>query len=403
MTDQNSLKIAIAIALFRLKNLHPQSSFSSESDAMRWKKKAKERKLEILKLREEVRLLEDGRGSEVLPEIASCRCHFFDECGDLKMSRGNESGGHWINEVLRRRFIRLVRWKGRKKNVDNGLVRRRFFSEFDEENEIERLCTSIDFLVEFADGISLKVNYILNRFILLASTFPRTLCFNYILDLTHAGRSDSYFSAIFHQAVDFILASLKNLLSSRKDTELLEDIVNGLILRLARRMCTNIECDETSVGNSDVQFLVQHLLRKLGTIAFVGQHAMLLISRNISATAERMLFMDPFDDAFPSLHCSIFLIRMQLMEFLVSDNFQSWTYEEDFDCRLFEEWVRSILQTQKGLQLVESRNGLYTLYMERLIGGGLVKIVGPLVSAGRLDSQLLSHLLSNTDGRTDAN
>ncbi|XP_028556125.1 protein MULTIPOLAR SPINDLE 1 isoform X3 [Dendrobium catenatum] len=373
MTDQNSLKIAIAIALFRLKNLHPQSSFSSESDAMRWKKKAKERKLEILKLREEVRLLEDGRGSEVLPEIASCRCHFFDECGDLKMSRGNESGGHWINEVLRRRFIRLVRWKGRKKNVDNGLVRRRFFSEFDEENEIERLCTSIDFLVEFADGISLK------------------------------GRSDSYFSAIFHQAVDFILASLKNLLSSRKDTELLEDIVNGLILRLARRMCTNIECDETSVGNSDVQFLVQHLLRKLGTIAFVGQHAMLLISRNISATAERMLFMDPFDDAFPSLHCSIFLIRMQLMEFLVSDNFQSWTYEEDFDCRLFEEWVRSILQTQKGLQLVESRNGLYTLYMERLIGGGLVKIVGPLVSAGRLDSQLLSHLLSNTDGRTDAN
>ncbi|KAL0915693.1 hypothetical protein M5K25_016131 [Dendrobium thyrsiflorum] len=128
ITDQNSLKIAIAIAFFRLKNLHPQTSFSSESDAMRWKKKTKERKLEILKLREEVRLLEDGRGSEVVPEIASCRCHFFDECGDFKMSPGNESGGHWINEVLRRRFIRLVRWKGRKKNVDNGLVRRRFFS-----------------------------------------------------------------------------------------------------------------------------------------------------------------------------------------------------------------------------------------------------------------------------------
>ncbi|KAH0458283.1 hypothetical protein IEQ34_013598 [Dendrobium chrysotoxum] len=156
VSDQNSLKIAIAIALFRLKNLHPQTSFSSESDAMRWKKKAKERKLEILKLREEVRLLEDGKGSEVVPEIASCRCHFFDECGDLKMSSGNESGGHWINEVLRRRFIRL---------------------EFDEENEIERLCTSIDFLVEFADGISLKVNYIPNRFILFASYLPKNFMF----------------------------------------------------------------------------------------------------------------------------------------------------------------------------------------------------------------------------------
>ncbi|KAL0915691.1 hypothetical protein M5K25_016129 [Dendrobium thyrsiflorum] len=95
--------------------------------------------------------------------------------------------------------------------------------------------------------------------------------------------------------------------------------------------------------------------------------------------------------------------RMQLMEFLVSENFQSWTYDEDFDCHsdanpelqnagLFEEWVRSILQTQKGLQFLESRNGLYTLYMERLIGG-LMKIVGPLVSGGRLDSQVLSDLL----------
>ncbi|XP_020572620.1 protein MULTIPOLAR SPINDLE 1 isoform X2 [Phalaenopsis equestris] len=319
MTDPNSLKIAIAISLFRLKNLHPQASSSAESDAQRWKKKAKERKLEILKLREEIKLLEDGRESEVVPEIASCRCHFFDGCGDFKV----DGRDHWINEVLRRRFVRLVRWKGWKKNVDGGSVRRRLFSDIDDENEIERLSTSIDFLVQFADGISVK------------------------------GRSDSSFSAIFHQAVNFIL--------------------------------------EPSVGNSDVQSLVQHLLRKLGTIAFVGQHAMLLISQKISAAAERMLFMDPFDEAFPNMHCSIFLM-IQLMEFLVSDNFQIWTNDEDFDYHLLEEWVRSILQTQKGLKLLESRNVLYTLYMERLVGE-LVKLVGSLVSHGKFDSELLAGLL----------
>ncbi|XP_020572621.1 protein MULTIPOLAR SPINDLE 1 isoform X3 [Phalaenopsis equestris] len=254
-----------------------------------------------------------------------------------------------------------VRWKGWKKNVDGGSVRRRLFSDIDDENEIERLSTSIDFLVQFADGISVK------------------------------GRSDSSFSAIFHQAVNFILASLKNLLSSQKGLELLEDIVNGLILRLTVRMCTDTECDEPSVGNSDVQSLVQHLLRKLGTIAFVGQHAMLLISQKISAAAERMLFMDPFDEAFPNMHCSIFLM-IQLMEFLVSDNFQIWTNDEDFDYHLLEEWVRSILQTQKGLKLLESRNVLYTLYMERLVGE-LVKLVGSLVSHGKFDSELLAGLL----------
>lgn len=63
--------------------------------------------MEILKLKEEVKLLEDARGSEVVPEIASCRCHFFDGCGDLNVGPGDDSGGQWINEVLRRRFIRL--------------------------------------------------------------------------------------------------------------------------------------------------------------------------------------------------------------------------------------------------------------------------------------------------------
>lgn len=358
--DPTALKIAIAMALYRQKNPLQQSS-SSESDAQRWMKKAKDRKLEILRLREELKLLEDGRGSEVVPEISSCRCHFFDGCGDLKNIYGDDRDRHWINDVLRRRFFRLVRWKGRRGNLDYGSVRRKIFAEFDEENEIERLSTSIDFLVELADGISLK------------------------------GRSESSFSGIFHQAVDFILASLKNLLSSQKELGLIEDIVHGLIMRLAGRMCTTAECDETSIGSLDVQVLVQQLLRKLGTIAFVGQNTMLLISRKISATAEGMLFMNPFDDAFPSTHCNIFLM-IQLLEFLISDNIQSWISDEDFDCNLFEEWVRYIVQARKGLELLECRNVLYALYMDR-VTGQLFKMVGPLFSAGKLDPELLPSLL----------
>ncbi|PKA52890.1 hypothetical protein AXF42_Ash001871 [Apostasia shenzhenica] len=136
-SDPSSLKVAIAIALHRLKNTQQQASSSAETDSERWKKKAKERKREIRRLREELRLLEDGKASQVVPEIASCRCNFFDGCGSLKSS-DNGSRDHWIDDVLRRRSL----------------------TEFDEENEIERLGTSVDFLVELADGISLKGNCI---------------------------------------------------------------------------------------------------------------------------------------------------------------------------------------------------------------------------------------------------
>ena len=35
---------------------------------------------------------------------------------------------------------------------------------------------------------------------------------------------------------------------------------------------------------------------------------------------------------------------------------------------LFEEWVTSILHAKKALKLLESRNGLYLLYMDRVTG-----------------------------------
>nr|CAD1823152.1 unnamed protein product [Ananas comosus var. bracteatus] len=177
------------------------------------------------------------------PPIASCRCHFFDGCGD------GAGGGHWIDEVLRRRFLRLVRWKERRKKVD-GSIRRRSFIEFNNENEIERLGTSIEFLVELSDNIMGKGEY------------------------------DSSFSTFSHQAVDFILASLKNIISSQKESELLEEMANGLIMRLMKRMCT--------MNDSKL------------------------------SSAESFLFTDPFDDTFPGMHDSMFMM-IQLIELLISD------------------------------------------------------------------------------------
>ncbi|RZS04135.1 hypothetical protein BHM03_00034426 [Ensete ventricosum] len=55
--DSPSFKVALALALIRFNRIHrPSPSFSS--DAQRWKRKAKDRKLEILRLREELKQLE---------------------------------------------------------------------------------------------------------------------------------------------------------------------------------------------------------------------------------------------------------------------------------------------------------------------------------------------------------
>lgn len=42
---------------------------------------------------------------------------------------------------------------------------------------------------------------------------------------------------------------------------------------------------------------------------------------------------------------------------------------------LLEDWVTSIIQARKALVLMESRNGLYALYMDR-VTGELAKQVG---------------------------
>lgn len=41
------------------------------------------------------------------PPIVSCRCHFFDGFGEPAGDAVSGAGEHWIDEVLRRRFLRL--------------------------------------------------------------------------------------------------------------------------------------------------------------------------------------------------------------------------------------------------------------------------------------------------------
>ncbi|XP_074592205.1 protein MULTIPOLAR SPINDLE 1 isoform X3 [Curcuma longa] len=316
----SSLKVAIALALARFSKLHRSSpTSSSPSDAQRWKRKAKDRKREILKLREELQQLEDGSSCEADLPIASCPCHFFGGIGESGEDGGGR--GHWIDEVLRRRFLRLVRWKERRKKVERPMDRKSFLV-FNNQNEIEQLGASINFLVEHTDNFFLKAEM------------------------------STSFASFSHQAVDFIVAALNSAL--------------------------------------DPQSCVQHIIRKLGNEPFIGQRILLSVSQKSAAVVESLHFMDPFDESFPCLHGSMFLM-IELMEFLISDYVRSWISIEVFDTRLLEEWIRSVIQTHKASELFESRNGLYTLYIERVICE-LQKILSPLAEQGKLGVDILSGL-----------
>ncbi|CAO2190343.1 unnamed protein product [Urochloa humidicola] len=369
--DSPSLKAALAMALIHYNSLPGKGAATAASAGagtstsspplLHWKRKAKDRKREILRLREELKLLQDGaRGEEVEPPVASCRCHFFDGCGDLlPQPGGGGSGEHWVDEVLRRSFLRLVRWKEKRRRVDRPLPRSSLI-DFNIEDEMQQLSMSIDFLVELSDGIFAK---------------------------REAAPSFATFS---HQAVDFILASLKNILSSERDKELVGEIIDGLVSRLMKRMCTVPE-NAGSIDCSDAQFSVQHLFRKLGNEEFIGQRIILTVSQKISNVSESLLLVDPFDDAFPDMHGNIF-IMIQLIEFLISDYMKDWFCCEHFDKRLFEECVRSILKARNDLQILENMNGLYVVYIERMVGR-LAREVAPAAHQGKLDLEVFSRLL----------
>ncbi|KAJ1433579.1 protein MULTIPOLAR SPINDLE 1 [Sesbania bispinosa] len=123
----------------------------------------------------------------------------------------------------------------------------------------------------------------------------------------------------------------------------------------------------TQHTGTNAQFCIQHLIRKLGSEHYIGQRALLSVCQRVLVLAERLLFSDPFDDAFTDMHECMF-IMIQLIEFLVTDYLLGWSKAEDFDNTLLEDWVTSIIQARKALELLESRNGLYVLYMDRVTG-----------------------------------
>ncbi|CAN4084401.1 unnamed protein product [Withania somnifera] len=182
------------------------------------------------------------------------------------------------------------------------------------------------------------------------------------------------------------------MLPTERNREPVEGIINSLIIHLLRRMCSALQGDESHHFDTAVEFYIQHLMRMIGNEAFVGQRLIFAVSQRISATAESLLFMDPFDDAFPSMNNSMYMM-IQLIEFLISDSLLTWSSAGDFDIRLFEESVASILHGRKALELLENRNSLYVLFINRVIGV-LAKQVGQLSFLQKLNPQILENLFS---------
>ncbi|KAD4982525.1 hypothetical protein E3N88_19196 [Mikania micrantha] len=352
--SDESLKLALAMALLRSKLLKGTCDTrqppyaTSDSEALKWKHKAKERKQEIIRLKQDLVEVEDRMHHEF---SASCRCYFFDSLGKLSPNKlSGEVFDQRFKDVLRRRFLRQVRLKERRKRRNEDSTQRLFLSD-NKDEEIEQLRASVDFLVELCDT-----------------------------------PDDASFANWSHQAVDFILDAINNTLSKGKNMEPVEGIIDSLSLHLVRKMCTTLQ----GKACHDAQFHIQHLLRKLGSESCVGQRVILAASQKISLLAENLLFLDPFESNFPEMHSNLYIL-IQLIEFFVSDYLINWSKANGFTTELFEEWVNSILHARKGLQLLESRCGLYILYMDRVIGL-TAKLVGQAESLQKLNPNVLQRL-----------
>nr|XP_012464543.1 unnamed protein product [Gossypium raimondii] len=296
---EEPLKLAVAISLLRSKFLqrHPPPPSLSD-DALKWKRKAKERKQEILKLKDDLKEAEEASQCDIFPQTASCKCYFFDNLGKLSPNRLGDGSDRRFHDVLRRRFLRQVRLRERRRTCRSSQKRRAF--GFSDEDQAEQLRASVDFLVE-----------------LCSSSSPV---------------QESKFKNWSHQAVDFILAALKNLLSMGKNLESVEGVVSRLIMCLVRQMSSPSRRDEARKSDTNSQLHIQHLLRKLGCQSYIGQRIILSISQRISVLAESLLFSDPFDETFPAMHECMF-VMIQLIEFLVSDYLLTWSTNEDFENR----------------------------------------------------------------------
>ncbi|XP_018464322.1 protein MULTIPOLAR SPINDLE 1 isoform X2 [Raphanus sativus] len=382
---EESLRLAIAVSLLRSKiqnrlssslcdapsetdplrwkqkNRRSSSSTSrgdaplSESGALRWKHKAKERKKEIIRLQED---LKDAESCDLFPGNASCKCYFFDSLGEWRIGEASERR---FNDALRRRFLRiacvvLARIRGRRKSTRPS--QRLRLSEPEYEEEAEQLRISIDFLLE----------------------------------LSRADSNDANFSSWSHQAVDFILASLKKLIWMGRNLELVEESISSMITQLIAAMCTPFKGNEVKQLETSVGFYVQHLIRQLGSDPYIGQRAIFAISQRISILAENILVVDPFDESFSEMDECMFIL-IQLIEFLICDYLLTWAENEAFETVVFEEWISSVIHARKAVAALEERNGLYLLFMDR-VTGELAKRVGQVTSFREVEPAILDKILA---------
>ncbi|KAK8649816.1 hypothetical protein V6N13_139472 [Hibiscus sabdariffa] len=151
--NEESLKLAIAISILRSKLLqrHPPPPPQSD-DALKWKRKAKERKLEIIKLKNDLKEAEDASQCDLYPRTVACKCYFFDNLGQLSPNRLGDASDNRFGDVLRRRFLRQVRLRERRKTTGSSQKRRAL--GFSDEDQAGQLRASVDFLIELCSSNS---------------------------------------------------------------------------------------------------------------------------------------------------------------------------------------------------------------------------------------------------------
>ncbi|KAH9320855.1 hypothetical protein KI387_015494, partial [Taxus chinensis] len=124
--------------------------------------------------------------------------------------------------------------------------------------------------------------------------------------------------------------SLQGLLMGEEDETFIVGLVNNLMVHLINRICCSPKHDDLDISIPDTKFHVQHIMRKLGAVPFIGQRILLATSQKITSVADNLFCMDPFDPMFCQVHDSMF-IMLQLVEHLVSDYAYSWTMDPTFN------------------------------------------------------------------------
>ncbi|CAM8895187.1 unnamed protein product [Rhodiola kirilowii] len=201
LNSDESLKLAVAVTLLRNK-LARKELPATESDARRWKKKAKGRKQELLRLRDELRVAEEGMQDDLFPQNVACKCYFFSDMGISSSKHPCDS----FDVIIYSFMGFLVRLKERKKKLTGGSVQQLYFSDFSNEDGMEQFKASIDFLAELCEHVTPE--------------------------------DEARFANWSHQAIEFILDSLKNM-QLKENSEDVERSVSSLIMRMVRRMTTS--------------------------------------------------------------------------------------------------------------------------------------------------------------------